>query len=423
MSTSIGNNLFGKITMEGFNRLSAEVSDLQSQISTGKNDPRPSADPMRAAKLSAVTEQRGAVERFTDNANLATARLDQADLQMAEMGNIVRAFQQIALQAANDTLTEEGFAGLRAEAISLRTSLLTVANARDSMGLPLFAGFANLEPFADGPNGIEYRGDGGRPTLRMTETATLATGLNGAEVFMAVPTSDGGSKGMFEMVDDLIATLTMPLQVARPAHSVSERGLFTPFTTRDPSTLSFDLRGPGGTARISAEIMRGTPDGMLAAINAATPQTGVTATLAPDGEGFILQSLGPIAISNLSQPSLPREPVARFVALDQNLQPSASGTILRNDAISATRMVGVFGNAVSHVAAQRAEVGALGRLAEDHAAVLADRKLRIDQAVAGLQDLDVAAAITRLQQLLLTEQAAQQSFVKINGTSLFDYIR
>ena len=44
-------------------------------------------------------------------------------------------------------------------------------------------------------------------------------------------------------------------------------------------------------------------------------------------------------------------------------------------------------------------------------------------AIAGLEDLDVAAAITKLQQALLTEQASQQSFVKINGTSLFDYLR
>ena len=51
--------------MENFNRLGAEIADLQSRISSGKNDPRPSADPMRAAKLSAVTEQRGAIARFT----------------------------------------------------------------------------------------------------------------------------------------------------------------------------------------------------------------------------------------------------------------------------------------------------------------------------------------------------------------------
>lgn len=423
MTASIGNALFGKISMENFNRLSGEVADLQAQISSGKNDPRPSADPMRAAKLSAVTEQRGAIDRFADNTQLATDRLDQADLQMAELGNIVRAFQKIALQAANDTLTEEGFAGLRAEAVSLRTSLLTVANARDTFGLPLFAGFGSGEPFTEGPNGVEYRGDGGRPTLRLTETATLATGLNGSEVFMSVPTSDGDAKSLFTMVDDLIASLTKPLQTARPDSQVAGQGLFTPFTTRNPATLSFDLSGPTGSARISAEVMTGAPGAMLDAINAATPTTGITATLSPDGRGFILTARGDIRLSNISQPDSPRAPVGSLTALDDSLQPRGTGTLLRNDAISATRLVGVFGNAITHTAAQRAEVGALGRLAEDHAAVLADRKLRIDKAIAGLEDLDVAAAITRLQQLLLTEQASQQTFVKINGSSLFDYIR
>lgn len=423
MTASIGNALFGKISMENFNRLSGEVADLQAQISSGKNDPRPSADPMRAAKLSAVTEQRGAIDRFTENAQLATDRLDQADLQMAELGNIVRAFQQISLQAANDTLTEEGFAGLRAEAVSLRTSLLTVANARDTFGLPLFAGFGSGEPFTDGPNGVEYRGDGGRPTLRLTETATLATGLNGSEVFMSVPTDDGDAKSLFAMVDDLIASLTKPLQTARPDSQVTGQGLFSPFTTRNPATLSFDLSGPTGSTRISAEVMTGAPGAMLDAINAATPTTGITATLSPDGAGFILTARGNIRLSNISQPDSPRAPVGSLTALDDNLQPRGTGTLLRNDAISATRLVGAFGDAITHTAAQRAEVGALGRLAEDHAAVLADRKLRIDKAIAGLEDLDVAAAITRLQQLLLTEQASQQTFVKINGSSLFDYIR
>lgn len=423
MTASIGNALFGKITMENFNRLSGEISDLQAQISSGKNDPRPSADPMRAAKLSAVTEQRGAIDRFTENAQLATDRLDQADLQMAELGNIVRAFQQIALQAANDTLTEEGFAGLRAEAVSLRTSLLTVANARDTFGLPLFAGFGSGEPFADGPNGVAYRGDGGRPTLRLTETATLATGLNGSEVFMSVPTDEGGAKSLFSMVDDLIASLTQPLQTARPDSRATDQALFSPVTTRAPATLSFTLSGPTGTTRISAEVMTGAPDAMLDAINAATPTTGITAALSPDGRGFILTARGDIRLSDIAQPDSPRAPVGSLTPLDAALQPRGTGTLLRNDAISATRLVGAFGDAITHTAAQRAEVGALGRLAEDHAAVLADRKLRIDKAIAGLQDLDVAAAITRLQQLLLTEQSSQQTFVKINGSSLFDYIR
>jgi flagellar hook-associated protein 3 FlgL len=422
MTASIGNALFGKIAMENFNRLAGEVSDLQAQISSGKNDPRPSADPMRAAKLSIVTEQRAAIDRFSDNTALATDRLDQADLAIGEMGDIIRQFQQISIQAATDTITEEGIAGLRSEALSLRTALIAVANGRDTMGLPLFAGFGSAEPFAQGPNGIEYRGDGGRPTLRMTETATLATGLNGAEVFMSVPT-DTGARSVFEMVDDLIATLTPSLNPSRPNHTVANQALFTPATTRDPATLSFDLTGPTGTARISAEVMAGAPEALRDAINAATPTTGITASLAPDGESLIFQSAGAMTVGNLTQPDAGRRPAAHMVPLDASLQPDGRGVGLRTENLSATRMVGAFADIVTHVAAQRAEVGSLGRLAEDHAQVLADRKLRIDKSVAGLEDLDVAAAITRLQQLLLTEQAAQQTFVKINGTSLFDYMR
>jgi flagellar hook-associated protein 3 FlgL len=422
MTASIGNALFGKIAMENFSRLAGDISDLQAQISSGKNDPRPSADPMRAAKLSIVTEQRAAIDRFTENTALATDRLDQADLAIGEMGDIMRQFQQISIQAANDTITKEGIAGLRSEALSLRTALIAVANSRDTMGLPLFAGFGSAEPFAQGPNGIEYRGDGGRPTLRMTETATLATGLNGAEVFMSVPT-DSGARSAFEMVDDLIATLTPSLNPSRPNHTVANQALFTPATTRDPATLSFDLTGPTGTARISAEVMAGAPGALRDAINAATPTTGITASLAPDGESLIFQSTDAMTVGNLSQPDAGRLPAANMVALDESLQPVGVGVGLRTENLSATRMVGAFADAVTHVAAQRAEVGALGSLAEDHAQVLADRKLRIDKSVANLEDLDVAAAITRLQELLLTEQASQQTFVKITGTTLFDYMR
>lgn len=421
--TSIGNALFGKISMENFNRLGAEISDLQSRISSGKNDPRPSADPMRAAKLSAVTEQRGAIARFTENVTLASDRLAQADLAIGGVADIVRSFQQIAIQAANDTLTEEGFAGLRAEAVALRTALLTTANGTDTMGLPLFAGFGSTQPFVEGANGVEYRGDGGRPTLRMTETALLPTGLNGADVFMSVPTDDGSARSLFAMADDLIASLTLPLQPSRAHHTVDQRGLFTPSATRDPVTLSFDITGPKGTARISAEVMKGAPEDMLAALNAAAPTTGVSARLSSDGQGFILESSGDIRLSSFGQPDAGRVPVASFVSLDTDFLPNRTGVTLRSETLSADRMVGAFGDAVSHIAAQRAEVGALARLAEDHGQVLSDRKLRIDQAIAGLEDLDVAAAITKLQQSLLTEQAAQQSFVKINGTSLFDYLR
>lgn len=422
MTASIGNALFGRIALESFNRLSGDISDLQGRISSGKNDPRPSADPMRAAKLSAVTEQRGAIDRFKDNTALAADRLTHADLAMTEVQKITTAYQQIALRAASDTLTDEGIAGLHAEAVSLRAALMSAANTRDTMGLPIFAGFGTEQPFTDGPNGVVYTGDGGRPALRLNETSTLATGLNGAEVFGTVR-AQGESRDLFDMVDDLISTLTLPLQPSRSNSMVKETALFTPAAGRDPQTLSFTLTGPAGSATISSELVKGAPGPLLEAVNAQSITTGITATLAPDGESLILASKAEIRISDVSSTRPGRAPLATLAPAD------ATGTVtgkiqsLRDARLSADRMVGNFNDAVSHIAAQHAEVGSLAALADSHASVLSDRRLRIDQAVAGLEDLDVAAAITRLQSLLLTEQAAQQSFVKINGTSLFDYLR
>lgn len=422
MTASIGNALFGRIALESFNRLSGDISDLQARISSGKNDPRPSVDPMRAAKLSAVTEQRGSIDRFRDNAQLAADRLTHADLAMTEVQKITTSYQQIALRAASDTMTEEGIAGLRAEALSLRSALLSAGNTRDTMGMPIFAGFGSAQPFVDGPGGVTYIGDGGRPTLRLNETSTLATGLNGAEVFGSVPTQ-GQSSNLFDMVDDLISTLSLPLQPSRPSHMVKETALFTPAAGRKPETLSFTLSGPAGSATVSAELVKGAPGPLLDAVNAQSIATGITATLAPDGESLILTSKGDIRLSNLSSTRTDRSPLGTLAPSDAAGDTTGKLQTLRDSRLSADRMVGAFNDAVSHMASQHAEVGSLAALADSHASVLTDRRLRIDQAVAGLEDLDVAAAITRLQSLLLTEQAAQQSFVKINGTSLFDYLR
>jgi flagellar hook-associated protein 3 FlgL len=44
-------------------------------------------------------------------------------------------------------------------------------------------------------------------------------------------------------------------------------------------------------------------------------------------------------------------------------------------------------------------------------------------ALSSVQDLDYTEAATRLNQQLLALQAAQQSFVKIHGLSLFNFIQ
>ncbi|NDY97108.1 flagellar hook-associated protein FlgL [Wenzhouxiangella limi] len=54
---------------------------------------------------------------------------------------------------------------------------------------------------------------------------------------------------------------------------------------------------------------------------------------------------------------------------------------------------------------------------------IAEQSLSLETLVSEVRDLDYAEAITRLQQELVTLQAAQQSFVRIQGLSLFQFLR
>ena len=78
--------------------------------------------------------------------------------------------------------------------------------------------------------------------------------------------------------------------------------------------------------------------------------------------------------------------------------------------------------ALSNVLTVRASVGS--RLQELDALNItgSDRDLQYSQTLSSLQDLDYTKAITQLSQKQLTLEAAQQSFVKVSGLSLFNYL-
>jgi flagellar hook-associated protein 3 FlgL len=96
---------------------------------------------------------------------------------------------------------------------------------------------------------------------------------------------------------------------------------------------------------------------------------------------------------------------------------------LRPAHLASATLIGRASDTVEHMAEMRAAIGAMGKALDSRIERIADTRLTLDKAISRLQDVNVAEAITRLQTLLLNQQAAQQSFVKITGRSLFDYLR
>lgn len=420
---TIGNALFSQLAIRDFDRMRTEISGLQARISSGRNDPRPSSDPLRAAQLSAARDQQGVLATFTSNAENAATRLSLTDVAIGEMGSLMRDLHEVSIRAASDSLAPESITALRAEVLALRDALLVAANTTDANGQPLFAGFSPAPAFEWQGETVAYAGDAGTPVARVSESSVLRAGVSGEDLLMRVDT-DQGPQGVFDMIDDLVATLSVPLITARTSANLRGEVELDLAATRAGGTIAFTLTGRTGSARIEAPLVADAPGAVVDAVNAQSAQTGISARLSDDGRRVVLDGgLGAVGLSDLSSTANTRQPVARLTPV-VNGQPETGQAIdLRNAAISGDRMVGRFSDAIDHLAEKRGDAGALAAQMDRQLDTLSSRELVLKEAIARLDDLDVAAAVTRLQTLLLNEQAAQQSFVKITQSSLFDYLR
>lgn len=413
---NIGTNLFARLSSEGFSRTQSEIANLQGRIASGKSDPAPSSDPVLAMKLSAAGELRHRIDRYTSNAQSAADRLTQVDSVLADLSSMTAQLNELTLRAVDATMTDDAALALRSEALNLREALLVTANTRDASGQPLFSGFGKGTPFVDGPNGIEFTGDAGRTTLPISEGFSVTTSLNGAEVF------GSGKDGIFAAVDDLIAYLDPSLRNAATEIRAEGTARLSIPLSRDAVDVSFRLSGPSGEADIDVKMVAEVPGPMIDAINAQSFKTGVTASLAADGSSILLASSGEMRLSHGGKSDAPRGLVLQLSSLD------ASGTetgskFLTGERLSAGWLIEGFNKGVATIAEKRGEVGALARIAERQLERLEARSVNLELSTGKLEELDIAEAVTKLQTLLLTQQASQQTFVKITSARLFDYLR
>lgn len=419
---SIGSLLFTKINTDAFGRLDQKISDLQSQVASGKNDPRPSTDLVRAARLSVAKEQQALIERFQTNVTQVEMRLDQTDAALSEATNVMQRLKEIALRASSDSANDEERETLRIEVAQLRDNLVDIANAQDDSGGSLFGGFRRIDtPFRDGPDGVQYIGDRGRHQLRVSETANLDTGLDGASVFLSVQTNEG-ARSVFSVIDDLTYTLSGDAAARSATPDLGDVTELEFNLGRKAENITFDLTGSSGQATLSVDLVQGAPGVLRDAINAAAAQTGVTAALGPTGSTLIITAPGGATLDNIATSSTERTFLFKAQELDDAGYPMGDKTMIVPNRLSREAMISNLDDSIYHLADQRADAGALGQVAKRHANTLSDRALIMEKARAGLEDLDLAKAVTELQTLLLSRDASQQTFVKVSQRSLFDYL-
>lgn len=386
------------------------LAQLQQEISSGLAYSAPSQNPIAATQVLGIQATLGQITQYGANINLATSRLNLEDSTLTSVTNTLQSIRSLALQAANGTTSPTDAANIAAEIKGDAATLLQAANTQDGTGQYLFGGTAtNSAPFVLNSDGsVSYVGNQAQRLQQIGADATVADGDSGAAVFQNIPNGNGTfvtSAGSANTGSGVIGTTSVTSASAWAAGS-------------PPYTLTFaDSTPPSGTPVLQYTVTDSTgatviaptnySDGQSITINGAqltlsgTPNSGDTFTVAASSSQSIFTTL-----SNL-------------VTALQTTSTTGQAPLLN----SINRALESIDQTQAAVGAAQTAVGSRLQTLQTQTSSNSSLSLQLTSAMSSLQDADYTQVATSLTSQMTALQAAQASYAKIAGLSLFNYIQ
>jgi flagellar hook-associated protein 3 FlgL len=175
---------FFERSTQGLAALRKRAEGLQGQLGSGERLSRSSDDPVAASRLRQLSRADRLSDIDVGNANRAMADLQLADSAMTSIASFVTRAKELALQAANDTLTDSQRASIGTELDQIHEQLVSLANSRDSAGHALFGGQVAGDAYSlDGAGNAVYLGTATSGEIPIGDGQGVTRSLTGPEVF------------------------------------------------------------------------------------------------------------------------------------------------------------------------------------------------------------------------------------------------
>jgi flagellar hook-associated protein 3 FlgL len=381
-------------------RQQAELAKTQNQIATGKRVQRPSDDPVAAAQLYELARAQSQTEQFGKNSAAATGRLQLEEQALADAGTVLQRVRELIVQSNNATLTDNDRQSIVTELRARVAELQAVANRKDSNGDFLFAGYAaGTQPFARGSGGqMSYAGDAGVRQLQIDAAQYVADSDPGSAVFVDIAAGNG-----------LFTAAAAPANTGSgvlDAGSVVDRSQWLPdqYTASFTSASTWQVTDSGSNVVASGNYTSG---GAIAFRGVQVMVSGAPAT----GDQFSVDAAGTEDVFATLD--------GLILALGAGASQDAARAQLTTALNASLQQVDQAGD---HLLSVRASVGARLSMLEDADAARANQTTELATSISGLQDLDYAAAASKMSQQYVGLQAAQQSYAKTAQLSLFNYL-
>ena len=379
----------------------SDLARIQNQLATGKRSASLADDPAAASGASVLRSDLSANGQFDQNRQIAQQRLSFAENTLGSVGDSLQAARGLLVSAGNGSLSDSDrktIAGQLREGLS---TLIGLANSSDGQGGYLFGGFReDTPPFIETPAAVNYVADDGVRVINVSNTRSVETGFNGADIFARIPNGNG----IFASAANGANTGTGTIDGGRVSNAAALTG------------NSYEIRFQGGGATYdvwdtttNTAISTGTPFTAPASIAmpgitvnvAGAPANGDKFSVVPSGNQDMFTTIRN-AINVLETPT-----AGNATGVANGMRVALTNIDQALNQVSDKR--GTAGSRLNELD----QVGTLG----------AARDVDLKGTLGSLEDIDYVKTMSDFTVTQTGVQAALASYAKIARSSLFDYLK
>jgi flagellar hook-associated protein 3 FlgL len=377
-----------------------DLSQTQLALGNGKAIQTPADNPAAAARAIDVSSASAQNDQYTRNIQSANTKLSAEESTISSASDILDRIRTLTLEGMNGTQTDESRQSIATELRQTLGQLVALGNTKDGQGEYIFAGSrTSTQPFTQSDLSVSYGGDQNQRMVAAAAGLQVATGDSGSDVFMSIR----GGNGTFVTSAGAINTGTAVVGATSVTDASQwDGGSYTVNFTSATTYEIHDATDPTGPA-----LSTGTYSGDSGTINFKGAQLNVTGTPAA-GDSFAVG------------PSSSQDVFSTVAGIITAFETPGGGAGMSNQLNAQLQNLD---QAQTSFTDTRTKIGARMNILDQQTQISADTSLQYSSTLSDLTELDVASAASKFSQQQAALDAAQQSYVKMQNLSLFNYLK
>ena len=377
----------------------------QNQVSSGQRINLASDDPGGATQVVSLNHVLADAAQYTSNINDANARLSTESSTLASFNSLLNQARSMAIQGINGTLSNADRQDMATQLGQIRAQMVQLANTTDANNNALFAGTSTTTtPFVLNSDGsVTYNGNSDNQMTAIGSGLRIPNSDAGSGLFMNIPAGNGS------FVASAAAGNTGSLLVG--ANSVTNTTAWNAATAAGPVNYAITFDAAGNWT--ASDVNHGN-----ATVATGTYKDG--GSISFNGMSIALSGTPAAGDSVSVQSGQTQNVFATLTNMVNALNDTGSNNAQLSNTLS--RQIESLDQAQNQVSATQTDVGGrLNRLTQQQSNY-SNLTLTYQTVLSGVQDTNLASAISQLSLQSTALQASMQTFAKMQGMSLFNYI-